>query len=180
MTTETHTHPPLERRILLGVATLAAATLVALAASGSASAQGSGTPPAAPAPASVIGSPTVAVDTEDDSVRPGESTQFLVTVRNDTSAPLTGAALEINVDNEFTIDSVTSGGPKDLFETRSDQRIYTLGTLQPGQQVQFTVHGEFRGSDINRNDLNDHYDFRVDVFSAAGIQQTIAEVELQR
>lgn len=166
------------QRLGLGVLALVAALALGLAASGAAFAQAP-TPPAEPAPppAGPVGTLEVSLDTDDDQVDEGDSVELEVTVRNTGAGPVSGATLEINVEDEFDIESVTDGGPKTQTDNGDETRVYTLGPLQPGQELSFTVHGEFE--DIDRGDDGDDFDISAEVTNGAQTSSDTEEIEVE-
>lgn len=188
MRTETHASSPLAQRLITGVVALGAAMALALAASGAASAQAPGTPPAATPPATAppaipglpaVGPLTVDLSNEDDELERGERGHLNIAITNNTLATVTDASVDIDVDDEISILGVTSGGPKELTDSDSDSRSYTLGPIAPLQTVRFDVIVKISGEDINRSDLGDDFDVNVETQSAGGGSDADDEIKLR-
>lgn len=152
-----HYASQLRRRLALAAAALLAAATIGLAWTASASAQ---SVPTTPVPGAT-GTLSVEVEADDDEVDEGDDNRYRVTVRNEGAVTVSDATLEVNFDDGFEIKSVTDGGQKDLVEDDDRTREYRLGTLQPGQELEFAIHAELE--DVDRGDDGDDFEIVAEV-----------------
>lgn len=171
-------HSPLRTRLSLAAAALLATGTIGLASSSIASAQ-EPAPPAPPIPAtSVTGSLAVEVEADDDEVDEGEDNRYRITVRNQGTVAVSDATLKVDLDDGFEIKSVTDGGEKELVDDDDRSREYRLGTLEPGQELEFAVHAELE--DVDHGDDGDDFEIAVEVQApnSTGDEDTV-EVEAE-